>query len=167
MDGQRLQVEALRREELDRPGLDRSFVQPVGSLTPGAELCVGVGDVGEGAAGIEVVLDVIEGPLHSRRPVDVPERVRDEEEGEAGRKGDHLGRDHRVLASAAGHDDARVVEHAPGRGPAEEAQRLGQEHLRPEAVPPGKYHREDHPRIAEHQRPAVHATLLVSDHDVV
>src|SRR5215470_9493334 len=78
-----LKTRPLLREELHGLRLKGSLGRRVDPLAPGTELGVEVGDVHEGAPRIEVMLDVVKGPLHPCRPVRIAELVRRKAEAHA------------------------------------------------------------------------------------
>lgn len=134
---------------------------------PGQELLVHVLNASELPVRIEIVLDEVERPLHSCRAVRVTLLVSYELETVALTEGHHLRGRHRVLARPGHDNDARVVEHAPGRGRAEVPQGLVEEQADTEAVPGRVDLGEDAPGEAEDQGGALQATKLPGHHDIV
>jgi hypothetical protein len=117
----------------------------VALVTPRAGLRVRIGEVAEQPPRVEVVLDVVKGPLDTCRAVGVALLVGHEPEAEAFAERLHFGSDHRVLPRTVRNDDVGVVDHALGCGAAEETHRVGQEGLGVEPVEAGVQLREDHP----------------------
>ena len=114
---QRMQVRAFGGEELARAGVQLTLGRGVHLVAPGERLRIEIGEVGELAAGQEVVFDEVERALDARRAVGIALLVRAKREGEALGEGGHLRHRHHVGARAARDHDVGVVDHAAPQAP--------------------------------------------------
>src|SRR3984957_1996905 len=83
----------------------------------------------EAASRQKVILDEMEGTLHARGSVRLPNRVRHELKAETLSKGGHLRHRHHIASAAAQHHYVRVIDHHPSRGATHVTQRIGEKHL--------------------------------------
>ena len=129
MQRQRAEQVLLGRVELHRHHIALAVDLPrtrVDLVAPGAQLRVEIVEAGEGAAGVEVSLDEVEGTLDPRRAIGVADGVSDEVEFEALAEREHLGGGDHVAARAVRADDGGVVDDAAAGGAAEVRDRLRQ-----------------------------------------
>lgn len=134
----------------------------VGAITPGAELCVAVVDVFEGAPRIEVVLDVVKGPLDSSGAIRIPHRMRLEAEVESLGEGPHHGGRDGVPATTVGDDNGAVVDHAARSAPSEVLQGFAEKGAAFEAGPARIDLGVEKPAVAEDKTCALELALRVT-----
>ncbi len=136
-------------------------------VAPRTRLPVGVGEVGEPAAGEEVLLDEVKGPLDPRRAIRVALLVRDEGEAEPARERLHLGHRHHLLAGAVEHHDVGVVDHATLARAVVIADALVEELFALESSEPWIELEEQPTRVGQHERRGLRAAHRAADVHVV
>ena len=102
----------------------RSLVLRVGGiLTPLDRLPVEIVPVDKGPAGQKIIFYIGKWALHTSLSITVIDFMSLKAHCEDKSKPFHLGRHHGIGSGAVRHDDARVVDDAPGAGPIHETER--------------------------------------------
>ena len=160
-------MQPLDGEQLTRNRADMFLVSRVDLIAPLPRPLIQILPTVEGAPRQKVGLDEPERPLHARRTVGIANRVRHELKAETLAKGGHLRHRHHVASAAAQHHHVRVIDHGPGCGAAEVAQRLGEKNLAVETPEGGIALEEQHPRIAQHRRGGLHLAFPAAQFELM
>jgi hypothetical protein len=154
-------------KQLAGAGVEMALVGGVHLVAKGARLGIEIGEVGKAAAGQEIVLDEMKGPLDAGRAVGIALFMRPEDEAKALGEGRHLGCRHHPRARAGRDDDVCIVNHAGRGGPGHILERVGEEDLAIEAREDRVGLEEEQPRVAQHQRGRLDALLHAADRGAV
>jgi len=165
VDRQRFQGRLLGDPEGSRGRAEVSSEPKVCVVAPGPELEVAVLEAGEVPARVEVVLDVVKGPLDPGGAVRVADGVGLEHESEVTGERLHDGRSHGVLASAVRDDHRTIVDHATPGCPTHVLQSFLHETARLEAGPPMEDPSKDEPAVTEDEARALELVLLSVQRD--
>src|SRR6202011_5925651 len=122
-------MQPLDGEQFTRNRANMFLVSRVDLIAPLPCPLIQILPTAESAPSQEVSLDKAEGPLHARRTVRIPDRVRHELKAETLSKGGHLRHRHHVASAAAQYHHVRVIDHNAGRDATRVTQRIGEKHL--------------------------------------
>src|SRR6266571_980084 len=143
------------------------LVSRVDLIAPLPRTLIQILPTAESAPRQEVILDEMEGTLHTPRAVRIPNRVCHELKAETLSKGRHLRHRHHVASVAAQHYHMRVIDHGPRCRAAEVAQRLDEKHLAVETPEVWITLEEQHPRITQYRRGGLHLAFLAREFELV